>query len=391
MSSLLWRQTLLAPARPFLAVLEVLLGRRIPLAGVAILFGVSLACNGRPKEYLLGAAGPQTLAYGIQNERGIDLAVDEINRTGGIDGVPLRVLVRDDRASGADAARIAGEFAANRDILAVIGNAGSGTEVSAAHVYDGGRIPAVATTPTSPDITGVSRWVFRMATSDSVNGVALARFASSLADSLHRPVRAAVLYHNDAYGRGLADAFLHNFKGDVLSTDPIGGDTDVEPYITYYRAHSPDVVFVASDEDIGIKVLREARRQNLAATFLGGDGWQGVVADRASEGAFIGTQFTAQSNSPAVRQFAAKFRAKYGIVPDAHAALAYDATRLIASALRSGATTRTKVRDYLASLDRSTAYEGLSGPTWFVGTDPAGDTFRITRVRDGLMIPVQRQ
>ncbi|MEO7217695.1 MAG: ABC transporter substrate-binding protein, partial [Gemmatimonadaceae bacterium] len=88
------------------------------------------------------------------------------------------------------------------------------------------------------------------------------------------------------------------------------------------------------------------------------------------------------------RKFAAAFRAKYGMIPDAHAALAYDATHLVATALRSGATTREAVRDYLASLTRTTAYSSLSGPTWFLGTDPVGDTFQVTRVHDGLMVPV---
>src|SRR6185312_7327748 len=377
-----------------LVALEVLLDRRVVVAALAAsisTLSTLVACSRQPREYLLGAAGPQTVAYGIQNQHGIDLAVDEINRAGGIDGVPLRVVARDDRASGADAARVAGEFVANRNILAVIGHAGSGAEVSAARVYDGGHLPAVATTPSSPDITGILPWVFRMSTSDSVNGMTLARFASSLSDSLHRPAKVAVLYHNDSYGRGLSDAFLHSFKGQVLSTDPIGTDTNLEPYITYFKTHAPDIVFVASDEDLGIKVLREARRQHLTATFLGGDGWQGVVSDPAPEGAYVGTPFTAQNSSEATQRFASAFRARYGMVPDAHAALAYDATRLIASALRSGATTRTGIRDYLSSLKQSTAFASLSGPTWFDGTDPVGDTFRMTRVHDGLMLPVARR
>jgi branched-chain amino acid transport system substrate-binding protein len=365
--------------------------RRIVPALLAITVGVSAACSRQPREYLIGAAGPQTLAYGIQNEHGIELAVDEINRAGGIDGVPLRVLSRDDHASGPDAARIAGEFVGNHDVVAVIGHAGSGAEVAAAHVYDSGHLPAIATTPSSPDITGISPWVFRMSTSDSVNGMTLAQFASSLADSLHRPVRVAVLYHNDSYGRGLSDAFLHSFKGQVISSDPVGLDTNLEPYITYYKTHSPDIVFVASDDDLGIKILRQARTQGLVATFLGGDGWQGVVTEPASEGTFIGTPFTAQNAAPRTQQFATAFRAKYGMVPDAHAALAYDATRLVARALRSGARTRASVRDYLVSLNRASPFASLSGPTWFRGTDPVGDTFRVTRVRHGLMIPVAAQ
>jgi len=204
----------------------------------------------------VGTAGPQSLGFGVQNQRGIDLAIDEINRAGGVHGHPLRLVVADDRGTGADAARVASGFVDNRDVLAVIGHVTSASEMSAARVYDHGKLAAVATTPSSPDLTGISPWVFRMITSDSANGVTLARFATALADSLHHPVRAAVLYHNDAYGRGLADAFLRTFRGVVINTDPIGNETNLEPYVAYFRDRRPDIVFVASDEELGLRFLR---------------------------------------------------------------------------------------------------------------------------------------
>lgn len=354
-----------------------------------LLLAGALGCSRQPQEYLIGAAGPQTLAYGIQNQHGIDLAVAEINHAGGINGVPLRVLTRDDRAEGAQATRVAAEFADNPRVIAVIGHAGSGAEVSAAHVYNAGRLPAVATTASSPDLTGISPWVFRMISSDSVNGVALARFASSLSDSLGRPVRVGVLYHNDAYGRGLTDAFLRSFHGDVINTDPLGSDRSVEPYIAYYRVQKPDLVFVASDEDLGIQLLKEAHRQQLETRFLGGDGWQGVVADPAAEGAYVGTPFTAQSADTAARRFVAAYRARYGELPNAQAALAYDATRIVARAIGAAGASRDGVRKYLSGLSRTNPFPSVSGPMWFASTnDPVGATFRITRVHDRVMHPV---
>lgn len=365
--------------------------RRIVFALCAVTLSSLTVCSRQPTEFLLGAAGPQTIAYGIENQHGIELAIDEINRAGGINGTPIHLLTRDDHANGSDAARVAGEFVANDKVIAVIGHAGSASEVAAAPVYGSGHLPAIATTASSPDISGISPWVFRMIASDSANGATLAHFASSLSNGLHRPVRVGVLYHNDAYGRGLADAFLHNFSGDVVSIDPIGATTNLEPYITYFKSHTPDIVFVASDEDLGIRVLRQARSENLVVKFLGGDGWQGVLADSASEGAFIGTPFTAQGAGAPTQKFVAAFRARYGVAPGAQAALAYDATRLVARALQSGATTRTAVRDYLRSLTSETAFARLSGPTWFSGTDPVGTKFRVTRAHDGLMLPVTAQ
>lgn len=368
--------------------------RALAIVAVATLASVvsvvSVACSRAPREYVIGVAAPQTTGYGIQNRRGVDLAVDEINRTGGVAGVPLRTIVRDDRARGADAARIAGEFVSNPRVVAVVGHAGSAAEVAAAPVYDAGRLVAVAPTPSSPDLTGVSPWVFRIITSDSVNGQTLAQFADGLAPRLGRPPRAAVLYQNDAYGRGLSEAFRRSFHGPIVSVDPVGSDIPLEPYVSFYRRARPDIVFVASTEDIGIALLREARRQQFTATFLGGDGWQGTVVEPAAEGAYVGAPFTAASRDTAARRFVAAFRARYGVLPDAHAALAYDATRLVARALEASAGTRGGVRQYLAALSSATAFHGVAGPTWFSATnDPANGTFRITRIERGRLLPVE--
>lgn len=366
------------------------------VAGALSLVLALAGCARGPQAYLIGAAGPQTVGYGVQNQRGIELAIDEINRAGGIDGRPLKLVTADDHATGADAARVADNFVANSSVLAVVGHVTSASEIAAARVYDGGHLPAVATTPSSPDLTGISPWVFRVITSDSANGVTLARFASTLSDSLHRPVRAGVLYHNDAYGRGLTDAFLNSFKGIVLNTDPVGLDTDLEPYVAYFKAQHPDIVFIASDEDLGLRFLREARRQHLEARFLGGDGWQGITSDSVSDGAYVGTPFTSESDAPAARRFVAAYRARFGVSPNAQAALAYDATRVIAQAIERahshGRVTRASVREALASFSRADALAGASGPVWFAtSNDRLGETFAVARAQDGLLVPVSVQ
>ncbi|MDQ3657771.1 MAG: ABC transporter substrate-binding protein, partial [Chloroflexota bacterium] len=86
---------------------------------------------------MVGAAGPWKEGYGLQNLQGIQLAVDEINEAGGINGRPLRVIERDDAGNGLQAATIAQEFVANRTVMAVIGHVNSSGMLSAARVYDG--------------------------------------------------------------------------------------------------------------------------------------------------------------------------------------------------------------------------------------------------------------
>ncbi|HEU4564276.1 MAG TPA: ABC transporter substrate-binding protein [Gemmatimonadaceae bacterium] len=340
------------------------------------------ACSRGSAPVKIGAAGPWKEAYGLMNRRGIELALEEINRDGGVNGHPLEVVMRDDGADGATAAAIANEFLADRRITAVVGHVNSGTMVAAARVYDHG-LPAVATSATSPDLTGISRWVFRVISSDSANGVQLARFAGQLGRS-----RAAILYENDAYGRGLVEAFRRSFRGDVVSADPIEdtGDQDFEPYVATFRRSRPDIVFVATTEAAGIALLREAQRQRLASDFLGGDGWTGVVNDpKVAEGAYVGAPFSAADPRPEVQRFVASFRQKYGVTPDGNAALAYDATRLLAVGISEVGASREALRAWLAALGEP--YPGVSGPISFgVDGDPVGKSFVMTRVRGGELV-----
>ena len=344
------------------------------------------ACAGSGKQsYVVGAAGPWKQGYGMQNLEGIQLAAEEINRAGGINGHEFKVISRDDAGDGAEAAKIAQQFVANREISAVIGHVNSSGMLSAAHVYDG-ELAAVATSATSPDLTGISSWVFRVISSDSLNGIALANFASKFGQRGTASV--AVLYENNTYGRGLADSFRRSFHGEIVSLDPINADLpSAEPYIAFLKTRRPKLVFVAGRVASGLKILQEAKRQGFNPIFVGGDGWQGILSDTAtSEGTYIGMSFTPEDPSPAARTFVAAFKKKFNTTPDAHAALAYDATKLIAQALKEAGPDRKAVRNYLRSLNRETAYAGLTGPAYFEDTgDPVGMRFRLLKAHNGTL------
>src|SRR6476469_11187657 len=274
------------------------------------------ACGGSKNPYVIGAAGPWKQGYGLQNLQGVQLAAEEINKGGGINGHPLQVIARDDEGDGALAAKIAQEFVRDHRISAVVGHVNSSGMLSAARVYDG-ELAAVATSATSPDLTGISSWVFRVISSDSLNGIALANFASKFGQRGTASV--AVLYENNTYGRGLADSFRRSFHGEIVSLDPINADLpSAEPYIAFLKTRKPKLVFVAGRVGSGLKILQEAKRQGFNPVFVGGDGWQGILADTAtSEGAYIGMSFTPEDPSPAARNFVAAFQKKFNTTPDA--------------------------------------------------------------------------
>lgn len=342
------------------------------------------ACTSSRDGVTIAAAGNWDAAYGEMNKRGIDLAIEQINQEGGVRGRPLRVAMRNDKGDGTRAVSIASEFVNDPSIVAVVGHVNSGTMIAAARVYDEG-LPAVSTTASTPDLTGVSPWVFRVISSDSVNGLDLARHARAQGFN-----RAAILYENNAYGRGLAESFERNFGGTIVANDPIPTDASAnfEPFVAWIAGRAPDVVFVAGTEASGLSILREARRQRVMAAFLGSDGWTGIVRDTTlAEGAYVGAPFTPQDPRPDVQQFATNFRRRFGMAPDGNAALAYDATRLVARAIAEGGASRRGVRDWLATRTQETAFPGVTGPISFQSTgDVVGKGYVMTRVREGALV-----
>jgi len=346
---------------------------------LALVLALTACSRGGVGTVTFGAAGPWSEAYGAANKRGIDLALEEINNSPEWAGKRrLNILFKDDSGSGVVASDIAQRFVADVRVVAVVGHVNSSAMVAAAHVYDR-HLPAVATTATSPLLTGLSPWAFRVISSDSANGRTIARFANQL-----KYKRAVVLYENNAYGRGLAENFRRAFSGQVLSFDPIGEEAEqnFEPYVTWFKREKPDVVFVAGTDASGLAFLGEARRQQLAAELIGGDGWQTLAASPAADGVVVGAPFSAQDKRPEVQACVAAYRKKYDALPDGNEALAYDATRLLAAAVEKVGPDRERIRDYLADL--AEPFKGVTGGIRFrPNGDPIGKNVIMTRIRHG--------
>jgi branched-chain amino acid transport system substrate-binding protein len=258
--------------------------------------------------------------------------------------------------------------------------------LAAAPLYDG-HLVAVSSAATAPELSGISPWIFRLVPSDSLSGRAIGRFAAGL-----RPGgRAAILYENDAYGRGLSRAFGDGFGGAVVASVPVDENPKTfEPYVAYLKQLKTDVVFSVSLERTGLELLQEAKRQNLGAAFVGGDAWTGIVANApVAEGAYIGVPFTDADPRPNVQTFVVKFRARWGVSPAQDGAMAYDATQLLIQAFSNGAMTRAGIRSYLADLSAH-PYAGVTGSISFShGGDPVVTPLVLTQARNGSLVPLQ--
>jgi branched-chain amino acid transport system substrate-binding protein len=357
-------------------------GARAVVAGALLM--VSGGCGNGSAPVVFGAAAPLEASYGASMRLGAELAREEINRSGGIRGRPLELRFRDDRADPQAAPAIAEEFFNDPQVVAVVGHVNSGTMTAAAFIYQQG-LPAVATSATSPGISRLGEWIFRVASSDSANAVELARHARGLG------VPTAVLYENDDYGRGLAESFRAALSGEgtrLLHNDPyLAATEDLRPYLQRLRREGAGLIFIAGLEEGAARIIAQSREVGLDTRFLGGDGIEGLAQmGTAYDGALVGLLFHPDATA-ASRSFAERFRAAYDREPDSFAALGYDATLLLARAASEAGANRRAIRAYLAGVGRpggSPPFEGVAGTVRFdENGDPAGKPFSVGVIRQG--------
>ncbi len=304
-----------------------------------------------------------------------ELAVQEINAQGGIDGRPLELVERDDYADPDSAVFVATDLY-EAGVSAVIGHLFSGMTLAAAPVYNGGPDPVAAISPSSssPDVASAGDYTFRICPSDLAHGAVLAHWVR---DQL-KLQRGAVLYLNDQYGRGIRQTFVREFVrlgGQLDAIDPyLGERPDVGPYLDRLGRGGAQFLIVAGNRSEAEEIIRQARRRGLTLPVLGGDGLEGIhEAGALAEGVYLSSAYFPTIPTDANRRFVGAYRRKYpeAGAPNQPAAASYDAIYLLRDVISRVGTDRAAVRRALAGVGSATApYDGVTGTVAF---DAAGD------------------
>ncbi len=143
--------------------------------------------------------------------RGVAQAQDEINQQGGINGVPLKVIIANDDNNPESAKEIAQNFVKSKDILGVVGHFSSGVSLAAAPIHQKNGLVAVSPTSTSVALSNMGNYLFRTVPSDRFSGNTLSKY---MLEKLNQP-KAAVVYNSQSdYSKSLKDAFTTNSVGD---------------------------------------------------------------------------------------------------------------------------------------------------------------------------------
>jgi branched-chain amino acid transport system substrate-binding protein len=363
-------------AEPAVALFDrfPLFAPRLTACGLALLL---LACRGTDDRIVrIGVAGPFSDPIGLPMKLAAELAAEEINASGGIDGRQIELVTRDDYADPDSAVFVATDLY-DSGVSAVIGHLFSGMSLAAAPVYNGGDEPVAAISPSSssPELTSAGDYTFRICPSDLEHGAALAHW---VAERL-RLRRGAVLYLNDQYGRGIRQTFVREFTrlgGELEAIDPYLGDTpDVAAYLDRIaRNQRSEFLIVAGNRGEAEEIIRQARRRGLTVPVLGGDGLEGIhEAGALAEGVYLSSAYFPNLPTAANRKFVEAYRRKYPTagMPNQPAAAAYDAVYLLRDVIARSGPERDDVRRALAGVGSATPpFEGVTG---MVAFDAAGD------------------
>lgn len=318
---------------------------------------------------------------GQSTKNGAQLAADEINKAGGVGGRQIELVVADD-----------GGTAERGRVRAVVCGPSKGA-ASAASKAQESKVLLVSTSSADPKLTAAGDYVFRASPLDSSQGEAMAKYA---ANNIHAKTAAIISESGSQYSTDLANAFEENFTklgGQVTQkVSYAASDSDFKTLLTPLRDSNPEVVYVPGGHAQVGRLAKQARESGIKATLLGGDGWNDPKLFEAGaeplDGSYITGSFSANDPEVQVRKFASDYAARFGGQPDHTAALAYDATKLIADAItRAGSTDSAKLREAIA---QTANYKGLTGDLSFNPERNAVKPTQVFKIQGGKFYPVFR-
>ena len=277
---------------------------------------------------------------GLQSLRGASIAVEEVNREGGVNGRPLRLAEYRTGSYFVDA-RHAAALAASDGALAIVGANSSELSQAVAQEAEANGVLQISNVSTAADLTWDPQtgrdlpFVFRMCASDDVMGDLLAGFAR---DRLGAK-RAAVLYEvGRTYSQRLARSFIARFSDDVAGHVVaeffyLALETDFRPQLLRIREFQPDVLFLPGSFPDATLVAAQAGQVGLQVTMLGGDAWSSPLLFQ--RGGPPAEAYYVELCSPSP-EFDRRYQEAEGQEPPGcRAVLAYDAVRVVAAGLRS--------------------------------------------------------
>ncbi len=291
---------------------------------------------------LIGEVGSLTgseAAFGISTRNGIELALEEANAAGGVKGKKLAVRVYDDQSKSEEAGTAAKRLITQDQVKVILGEVASSSSLAMAPHAQEAKVPMISPSSTNPKVTQVGDYVFRVCFIDPFQGYVMAKYAK---ETLKLKKVAMLIDRKAAYSVGLAESFEQSFKklnGEVVGQESFSnGDSDFRAQLTNIKKLKADGLYIPAYYQAVALIAEQAKELGLKVTMLGGDGWDSAklfeLGGSAVEGSYVTNHYTQDDPRPVVQSFLEKYKAKFNAMPDAMAALGYDAARVAIEAMR---------------------------------------------------------
>ncbi len=294
---------------------------------------------------LSGAAA----GYGNAQKQGIQLAVSEINKKGGIDvngrKKKIKLIMRDNKTAISTSASVAAQLATKEKVAAIVGPATTNAGTAEIPNITKAKVPSVSPSATDPNYTlqkngKVQPFVFRACYQNNFQGGSAAKFVMNNI----KAKRVAVYTDNSSdYGNGLAKAFKKTYKGKIVDSQTFSeGDKDFNAVLTSFKAKKVDAIYVPGYyTEVGL-IIKQARQIGIKAPIVGSDGMadpklvQIAGAKNASK-IYYTTPFSTQvaAKDPTASKFMRDFKNRYHEEAPTFSALAYDAVYMIKEAIEN--------------------------------------------------------
>jgi branched-chain amino acid transport system substrate-binding protein len=325
------------------------------------------ACGGTgagnlPAGITLGAVVDLTGAtsiYGTSIQKGIDLAVKQVNdQTFFGQGHKLSVVYEDPAGDPQQAVAAFNKMIANPDIVAILVPTLSTEALVADPLAQKAGLPVIASSNTVVGIVEIGNYIFRTSLPESTvipNTIKVVATALKL-------TKVAILYGNDdAYTQSSYEVFKAALQAEAITilTEEtfLKGDTDFTTQLNKIKSLGPDAIIVSAYVDEAAGIMTQARALGIPETvrFIGGNGINSPklaqIAGTAAEGAISGSAWYQSNTFPASVDFVTAFTALYGSAPDQFAAQAYTAAWVTAIAIKNaGSVDHAAIRTALAQI-----------------------------------------
>jgi len=340
----------------------------IILAIIGILYGVSKkSTTSTTKETIkIGAILPLTgtaAPNGIYLKNGIDLAIDEINSNGGINGRKIEVIYEDSKNDPAEGVSVFNKIVNTERNVHVIVVFGSGVSNPLIPIANEKKINLLLTAVALPGITDRSEYAFRFFPNENDDANTM---ISCLENKFPEIDKLAFLYVNDEFGVSALKAFEKRFKGELVIKEAYGkSDTDFRTIVTKVKYSNAKGVYISGYTSSGVLLIKQLREADIkipifAYFALALPAHLKATGEAANGVYYTATLFDASSSDPVVSKFVESYKKRYGEVPNSFNAFTYDTIYMLKFAIEKYDYTTEGIRRGLSEIKNFPGVLGYS-------------------------------